>query len=153
MSVGLLDRIEKDYIEAYKARNEIRVAVLRLLKTATKNRRVELCRDLTDPEIVEVVLRQAKQRRESIEQYTAAGRPDLADREARELDELAAYLPKTLSDEELAAAIERAVAAQNATGPKDMGRVMQALTQAHKGQFDGRRASELVKARLQAQRS
>lgn len=151
--MGLNERIEKEYIEAYKARNEIKVAVLRLLKTAIKNRRVEFCRDLTDPEIVEVLLRQAKQRRESIEQYSAAGRKDLADREVLELAELSAYLPRTLSDEELAGAIDQAIAEQNAQGPKDMGRVMQVLSQAHKGRFDGKKASELVRARLQAKQS
>lgn len=146
--MGLQARIESEYIAAYKAKEAVKVAVLRMLKTAIKNRQVELIRPLEDGEILDVIAKQVKQRRESIEQFTAGNRPDLADKEALELTVLEGYMPKALSDEELARAIEETVARLGAAGPKDMGRVMQALMEAHKGQIDGRKASDLVRKRL-----
>ncbi len=146
--MSLQARIESEYLAAYKAKHEIKVAVLRLLKTAIKNRQVELMRPLADGEILDVVARQVKQRKESIEQFTAAGRMDLADRESAELALLGEYLPKPLSESELGAAIDAKVAELGAQGLKDMGKVMQAVMDAYKGRIDGKRASELVRARL-----
>ncbi|MDY0306051.1 MAG: GatB/YqeY domain-containing protein [Desulfovibrio aminophilus] len=148
--MGLQARIESDFVAAYKAKESVKVAVLRMLKTAIKNRQVELCRPLEDGEILDVIAKQVKQRRESIEQFNAGHRPDLAEKEAAELEQLADYLPKALSDEELAAAVDTAIAALGASGLKDMGRVMQAVTEAHKGQVDGKKASALVRGRLSA---
>ncbi|HMM38151.1 MAG TPA: GatB/YqeY domain-containing protein [Desulfovibrio sp.] len=148
--MGLQARIESDFVAAYKAKESVKVAVLRMLKTAIKNRQVELCRPLEDGEILDVIAKQVKQRRESIEQFNAGHRPDLAEKEAAELEQLADYLPKALSDEELAAAVDTAIAALGASGLKDMGRVMQAVMEAHKGQVDGKKASALVRGRLSA---
>ncbi|EPR42239.1 GatB/YqeY family protein [Desulfovibrio sp. X2] len=146
--MSLQQTIESDFITAYKARQEIRVAVLRMLKTALKNRQVELLRELGDADVLDVIAKQAKQRKESIEQFDAAGRKDLADRERAELEFLEAYLPRQLSDEELAAAVDAAVAEVGASGMKDMGAVMKALMAAHKGQFDGAKASAAVRSKL-----
>ncbi len=146
--MSLLSKIEKDYIQAYKAKDTVKVAVLRHLKTAIKNRMVELGKELTDDDVLELVSKQVKQRRDSVDQYEKAGRNDLADVEKAELVALDDYMPKQLSEEELAAAVEKAVADTGAQGMKDMGTVMKALMQAHKGQFDGGKASALVKARL-----
>ncbi|MCM0754311.1 GatB/YqeY domain-containing protein [Desulfovibrio aminophilus] len=148
--MALQARIESDFVAAYKAKESVKVAVLRMLKTAIKTRQVELCRPLEDDEILDVIAKQVKQRRESIEQFNAGGRPDLAEKEAAELDELSGYLPKALSDEELAQAVDAAIAALGASGLKDMGRVMQAVMDAHKGQVDGKKASALVRGRLSA---
>jgi uncharacterized protein YqeY len=148
--MALQARIETDFVTAYKAKETVRVAVLRMLKTAIKNRQVELVRPLEDGEILDVIAKQVKQRRESIEQFNAGHRPDLAEKEAAELEQLADYLPKALSDEELAAAVDTAIAALGASGLKDMGRVMQAVMEAHKGQVDGKKASALVRGRLSA---
>jgi uncharacterized protein YqeY len=146
--MALQARIETDFVTAYKAKETVRVAVLRMLKTAIKNRQVELCRPLSDGEILDVIAKQVKQRRESIDQFTSGNRPDLAEKEARELEELTAYMPKALTEEELAAAIDAVVQDLGAASLKDMGRVMQAVLEAHKGQVDGKKASELVRARL-----
>ena len=117
--MSLTTRIEQDYIAAYKAKDALRLGVLRLLKTAAKNLQVELMRPVTDEELATVIQKQAKQRQDSIEQFTAANRPDLAEKEAAELSILKDYLPEPLSEEELAAAIDAAIADVKAgkTGP------------------------------------
>jgi uncharacterized protein YqeY len=106
--------------------------------------------EITDDDVLDLIARQVKQRKDSFDQYTKAGRDDLASVEAEELAELEGYLPTPLGDDELAAAIDRAVAEVGATGMQDMGRVMQALLNAHKGQVDGKKASALVRSRLSA---
>lgn len=141
-------RIESDYIAAYKAKDTVRLAVLRHLKTAAKNREVEALRPLTDDDFLEIIARQIKQRRESLEQYEKHARPDLAAVESAELAVLQDYMPTALTEAELAQAIDRLVAETGAQGPKDMGKVMQALTLAYKGRYDGKKASEAVRARL-----
>jgi len=146
MSVS--QRIEKDFLAAYKAKDDVRVAVLRMLKAAAKNKQVELRRPLTDDEMFDVLAKQVKQRQESIDQFSQAGRNDLADKERAELVVLQGYLPQALTAEETAKAVDDAVTSLGATGLKDMGRVMQAVLGANKGRVDGKLVSELVKARL-----
>ena len=151
--MNLFERIEKEYIEAYKAKDTLRLGVLRLLKTSVKNKLVELKRpggSLSDAEMLDVIIKEGKQRQDSIEQFTAANRPDLADKEAAELSILQDYLPKALSPEELDAVIGATISELNATSPRDMGRVIAAIMAAHKGQVDGKALSEAVKARLTA---
>ena len=133
---------------AYKAKQTVKVAVLRQLKTAIKNRQIELGRPVEDGEALDIVAKQAKQRKESLDQFRAAGRDDLADNEAAELVELEAYLPSQLGPEELERAIDAAIAEVGAAGMQDMGRVMQALLDANKGRVDGKAASALVRSRL-----
>jgi len=141
-------RIESDYIVAYKAKDTVRLAVLRHLKAAAKNRAVEVLRPLSDDDLLEIVSRQIKQRRESIEQYEKHGRPELASVEAAELVVLQEYMPSALTDSELAAAIECLITETGAQTAKDMGKVMQGLTAAYKGRYDGKKASEAVRTRL-----
>ena len=147
----LNERIETDYISAYKAKEQLKLDVLRLLKTAAKNLLVELKRPggtLDDAEMMDVLLRQAKQRQDSIEQYRSAGRDDLADREAAELRILQEYLPQPLSEAELTAVIDAAVSETGAQTMKDMGKVMNAVMAQYKGRVDGKALSAAVKARL-----
>lgn len=132
--MSLTARIEQDYIVAYKAKDALRLGVLRLLKTAAKNLQVELLRPITDEELATVIQKQAKQRQDSIEQFTAANRVDLADKEAAELTILKDYLPEQLSPEELDAAVVAAaaeVAATGATGMAGMGKIIQEIGRAH----------------------
>ncbi len=147
--MSLLETIEKDYLVAYKAKNAVTLGVLRLLKTAIKNFQVEHMRAPEDGDVFDVIIKQGKQRQDSIEQFTKAGRPDLAEKEAAELEVLRAYLPTPLEGEELTAAIATAVAASGATGMRDMGKVMQCLMAEHKGRLDGKAASDAVKQALQ----
>ena len=148
--MNLIARIESDYLASMKARDELTLGVLRMLKAAAKNRQVELRRPLTEDEYCDVLAKQAKQRKESIEQFAKANRTDLVDKEERELAVLLAYMPAPLSDEELAAAVDAAVAELDARSMKDMGRVVQSVLAAHKGRVDGKRVSDAVKARLSA---
>jgi hypothetical protein len=144
----LQEKIEKDYLVAYKAREEVRVAVLRMLKTAAKNRQVELLRLLTDEEMLEVVARQVKQRQESIDQFRQAGRIEMAEREEAEMACLKGYLPTQLTLEETASAVDEAIAETGAASPREMGKVMQAVMARHKGRIDGKVVNELVRQKL-----
>lgn len=148
--MSLAERIEKDFVAAYKAKDELKVSVLRMLKAAVKNRQVELMRPPTDEDVLAVVAKQVKQRQESVEVFAAAGRTQLADKEAAEQAVLESYLPTRLGDAELAALVEEAVAAAGATGMKDMGKVMQVAMAKAAGRADGKHLSQLVKARLSA---
>ena len=147
-TMSLTTQIEQDYIAAYKAKDALRLGVLRLLKTAAKNLQVDLMRPVTDDELAGVIQKQAKQRQDSIEQFTAANRVDLADKEAAELAILKEYLPEPLSEEELAAAIDAAVAALGVTNMSGMGKVIQSVMGDYKGRVDGKAVSSAVKARL-----
>lgn len=147
----LAERIEKDYITAYKSKEQLKLDVLRLLKTAAKNLLVELKRPggvLTDEEMLGVLIKQGKQRQDAIEQYRAASRPDLAEKEAAELAILQEYLPKPLTQEELEAAVDEAIRNTGAVVPQDMGRVMSAIMASHKGRVDGKTLSATVRQRL-----
>ncbi|EHJ46938.1 GatB/YqeY domain protein [Solidesulfovibrio carbinoliphilus subsp. oakridgensis] len=146
--MNLTTRIESDYLAAMRARDELVVSVLRMLKAAAKMRQVELRRPLTDDELLDVLAKQGKQRRESIELFAKANRADLVEKEERELGVLMAYLPAPLTDAELGDAVAATVAELDARGMKDMGRVVQAVLAAHKGRVDGKRASDAVKAHL-----
>ena len=146
--MNLTARIDADCLAAMKARDELVLGVLRMLKAAAKMRQVELLRPLTDDELLDVVAKQVKQRRESIDQFAKANRVDLVEKEERELAVLSGYLPAPLTDAELCAAVDAAVAALDARNMKDMGRVVQAVLAAHKGRADGKRVSDAVKARL-----
>ena len=148
----LSEIIEKDYIAAYKAKDKTRLDTLRILKTAAKNRQVELMQSLqalSDEEYLTILLRQAKQRQESIDLYTNANRHDLADQEKAELEILREYLPKQLSENEINDIIENACAPHLADGIKAMGKIIQSIMGEYKGQVDGKAVSEAVKARLQ----
>ena len=148
--MSLSAKLESDYIVAYKAKDAVRLGVLRLLKTALKNFQVEHMRPPTDDDVLDMIAKQCKQRQDSIEQFTAANRPELADKEAGEMAVLREYMPSPLVGDELAAAIHEAIATAGATGMRDMSKVMQALMAAHKGRIDGKSGSDSVKAALQA---
>lgn len=147
--MSLTERLEQDYVVAYKAKDSVRLGVLRLLKTALKNFQVQHLRVPSDDDVLDLIAKQCKQRQDSIEQFTAAGRQELADKEAAEMAVLREYMPPRLEGAELESAISQAIAATGATGLKETGKVMQALMAAHKGQIDGKTASDAVKAALQ----
>lgn len=148
--MDLAARLEQDYITAYKAKDTVRLGVLRLLKTALKNFQVEHLREPTEEDIMNVIARQCKQRQDSVEQYQKAARPELAEKEALELDVLRSYMPVPLEGDELQKAITAALTETGAKGMKDMGRVMQHLNTTHKGRIDGKAASQAVKAALES---
>ncbi len=148
--MSLSARLEQDYIIAYKAKDTVRLGVLRLLKTALKNFQVQHLRAPEDGDVFDLIAKQCKQRKESIDQFSAAGRMDLADKERAELKVLQGYMPEPLEGEALTAAVREAVTESGAAGPKDMGKVMQILTAKYKGRYDGKAVSETVKSVLAA---
>lgn len=146
--MSLSERIEKDYVAAFKAKKTDEVAVLRMLKAAVKNKQVELRRELADNEILDVVAKQVKQRQESIDQFRAAGRIDLVEIEEREHLILRTYLPAALSSTELEEVVVSTIQTLGASGMKDMGRVMSAIMGEHAGRVDGKELSALVRVKL-----
>lgn len=144
----LQERMETALREAMKARDTTRVSTLRLVRSALQNRRIEKRADLDDSDVLQVLGTQAKQRREAAEQFAAAGRQDLADKEQAELAILREFLPEELTDEALRALVLEVKAAVGATGPKDMGRVMGALMPRVRGRADGARVNAMVRALL-----
>ncbi|MBN1282841.1 MAG: GatB/YqeY domain-containing protein [Proteobacteria bacterium] len=134
--------------DAMKAKDSVRVGCLRLLSAAIKNKEIEKRGELDDAECARVLATLAKQRGESIEMYKRGARQDLVDKEEAELRIIQSFLPKPLSDEELATLVGEAVAETGASSPADMGKVMKALAQRTAGRVDGKKLSEAVKARL-----
>lgn len=146
--MSLVERIEKDYISAYKAKEQVKLGVLRHLKTAAKNLQVELMREITDEDMLDVIMKQAKQRKDSIEQFRSAGRDDLAATESGELDVLQEYMPKALTEEELEEIVTKIIADTGAASMQDMGKVMNAVMADYKGRVDGKQLSAMVRAKL-----
>jgi len=146
----LKDRIATETVEALKAGEKVRVSTLRLLTSAIRNREIEVGRELSEDEVLEIAAKEAKKRRESIEAYGAAGRQDLVDKESAELEVLQVYLPEQLSDTDIDAIVDEAIAATGATGPGEMGKVMSAVMAKAKGKADGKVIQERVKAKLGA---
>ncbi|MEQ1898276.1 MAG: GatB/YqeY domain-containing protein [Vicinamibacterales bacterium] len=147
--VTLTARINTLIVTAMKAKDAGRLGALRMLKAAVMNRGVEKGRDLDDAEVLVVVSQLVKQRRDSIEQFAAAGRQDLVDKESAELVILEEFQPPAASAVEIDAAVAAAMLETGATSPKDMGKVMKAVQAGLAGKtVDGRAVSEAVKARL-----
>jgi uncharacterized protein YqeY len=145
----LHDRITQDIAEAMKAREQSRLSALRMAKAALMNAIVSKGRELEDSEAQQVLAGLIKQRRDSIEQFRAAGRNDLVEREAAEIGVLERYAPPAASGEEVARAVDAAIAETGASSPKDMGRVMKAVMSALAGKtVDGKAVNELVRKKL-----
>jgi len=147
--MGFAENIQKELTEAMKAKDELRLSVLRMLKTALHNRRIEKGAELDDPEAMAVVKSLVKQRRESVEEYRKANRPELAAAEEKEILILETYLPAAVSEDAIKAAVEEAVKETGAATPKDIGKVMKAVMGRFAGQnVDGKKVNELVRQRL-----
>jgi uncharacterized protein YqeY len=147
--MGLPDRLSEDLKAAMKAKDQLRMDVIRMIKAALLNKQLELKKDLDDSEMSRVMTTLVKQRRESVEQYQKAQRKDLADKELREITIIEAYLPKALSAEDVAQVVDAVIRETGASGQKDIGTVMKAVMSRLAGQaVDGKQLSDLVKARL-----
>ena len=147
--MALEQKVSADIAAAMKAKDAPRLSTLRMLKAALMNKGVEKNRTLEAPEELQVVSSLVKQRRDSIEQFTAGGRTDLAQKEEAEIVILETYLPPSVSAEDLARAVDDAIAETAATTIKDMGKVMKAAMVRLAGKtVDGKRVNELVRARL-----
>ena len=134
--------------EATLARDVRRTGTLRMAMAAFQNRRIELGRDLTDEDVIDVLSKQMKQRRESIEHFKAAGRDSMVQVEEEESAIIAEFLPQALSEDELRALVSGAIAETGATAPADLGKVMGTLAPKIKGRADGKAVSDMVRTQL-----
>lgn len=142
------DRIREDMKAAMRSHDAARLSTIRLLLAAIKQREIDEQIESTDDDVMAVIAKMVKQRRDSVEQYRAGGREDLAQTEQAEIDVLQAYLPQALTDEEIAAIIDEATAAVGLTGMAAMGKVMALVKPRVNGRADLGKVSALIKARL-----
>jgi uncharacterized protein YqeY len=146
--VSLAERLQADMTTAMRDGDALKRDTLRMVLSAAHNAQVAARRPLSDDELVAVLAKEAKARRESIEAFTSAGRKDLADKERAEADIIGAYLPAALSEDELRAMVADAIAATGATSVRDLGKVMGRLSPAIRGRADGKQVSGLVAQEL-----
>ncbi len=146
--MALKDQLEADQKAAMKGKDAVKLSVVRLLKSAIKYREIELAKTLDDTEVQGVIASEIKRRRDSVEQYRAGNRPDLADHEEAEIRVLQGWLPAQLTLDELRAKVDEVVRRLGASGPREMGAVMKALQPEVQGRAEGKTVAELVKARL-----
>jgi uncharacterized protein YqeY len=148
--MSLKDKIVSDLTAAMKAKDAGRLSVLRMVKSNLMNRQIEKGGELTDEEITKALQSLVKQRKDSIEQYTSAGRAELAEKEQAEVVVIEEYLPQSATKEEIEAAVAAAVSETGAASMKEMGAVMKAALAKLEGKTaDGRQVSETVKTKLQ----
>jgi hypothetical protein len=142
----LIERIENDLIQAMKAKDELRLSVLRMMKSAIRYKQIENIRALDDAETLQVLNTLVKQRRESVEMFGKGGRQDLVEKETKEIAIIEAYLPAGASDADLEAAIAAAIAETGANSPKQMGAVIKAARTKLEGKtVDGKALSDRVR--------
>lgn len=141
-------RVQREMHEALKAGDKIRLGALRMLSAAITNREKEVLHELSDDEVREMAVREVKRRNESIEAFEKGGRADLVEKETAEREVLNAYAPVPLSEAEVDALIDEALAATGASGPQEMGKVMGFVMGKAKGKVDGSVVQAKVRARL-----
>jgi uncharacterized protein len=146
--MALREKLDEDLKSAMRAKDSLRMNTVRALKSAVKYREIELMKPLDDAGILGVMATEIKRRRDSVEQYRAGNRADLADKEEAEIKILQEFLPQQLTPGEVEAKVVEVIARVGAQGPKDMGAVMKALLPEVQGRADGKVVSELVKQRL-----
>jgi uncharacterized protein YqeY len=146
--LSLLETLDQDFKTALKAKDELKLSVLRMLKTAIKNKEVEVRRKLEDEDVLALVSNQAKQRRDSIKQFEEGGRDDLVQREKAELAVLESYLPAQMDRGEIETEVMALLDELEAKSVKDMGRVMKTFMNRFAGQVDGKVVGEVVKQKL-----
>jgi uncharacterized protein YqeY len=149
LKMSFADKIQKDLVDAMRSKDELRLSVLRGIKAAIKHKEVEKIRVLDEPESIQILQTLVKQRKESIEQFTKGNRPELAEKETKELAIIESYLPAGASEAEMDAAIAKAISETGATSIKQMGAVVKAAKSALEGKtVDGKALSDRVRDRL-----
>ncbi len=147
--MSLHDRLTEDLKLAMKARDQLRMDVIRMIKAAVLNKEVEVKKDLDDAEMSRIMTTMIKQRKESVEQFEKGQRAELAAKERQEISIIEAYLPKALSPEELDRTVDAVIRESGATSAKDMGAVMKGVMARLAGQpVDGKQVSDLVRSKL-----
>jgi uncharacterized protein YqeY len=140
----LTEKIRTELTAAMKARDAERLSTLRMLQSSFKYQQIESGHELSDEEAMTVIRKAVKQRLDSIEQYTKGNRPELADKERREMEILKTWLPPELTDEEIDSGVREIIASIGAQSKKDMGKVMKEAAARYKGRVDGKKIQEIV---------
>ncbi|UGA54403.1 GatB/YqeY domain-containing protein [Vibrio sp. DW001] len=146
--MALIEQLKEEQKIAMKAKDKLRLGTIRLALSAIKQREVDERITLTDDDIVVIMTKMVKQRRDSVSQFEAAGRQDLADAEKAEIIVLGDFMPQPLSEEEVSALVESAIAESGAAGMQDMGKVMGVLKPQIQGRADMGKVSGLVRSKL-----
>lgn len=143
-----LEQINQELVAAMKAKDEVKTSTLRLVIAAAANKRIEVGHELNDEEFLDVIGKEAKKRKESIDAFGKAGRDDLVAKETQELEILSAYLPEQMSEEELAKIVDETIAQTEASGSADFGKVIGNVMGKVKGKADGNTVSKIVREKL-----
>lgn len=146
MNIG--ERIAEELKAAMKARDQTRMDTLRMIKSEFQKAQIEKRAELTDEEMLAMIQKSLKKRREAVEMFKTGGRQDLVDKESREMDVLKAYVPAQMGEDEIRSLAKAAIAESGATSKKDMGKVMGALMPKLKGKADGKLVQQVVSALL-----
>jgi len=146
--MDIREQVGAAMVKAAKDKDKETLSTLRMIKSALHNREIDLKDQFGETEILQVLSSMIKQRKDSVEQFTQGGRPELAEKEAKEIEVIQGFMPKQLSSEEIDALIGQAIEETGATGIRDMGKVMKILMPRVMGKADGKAVGEAVKARL-----
>jgi len=146
--MGLLDRLQNEMKVAMKNKDRDRLSTIRMLISEIKKVQIDTKKDLSDEEIVKILQKYAKQRKDAIEQYKSAGREDLVEKEEKELKIVKEFLPEQLSENEIEKLVDETIQELNASSMKDMGKVMKAVMQKISGRAEGSIVSQIVKNKL-----
>lgn len=147
--MALKEKISEDMKAAMKAHEKDRLAVIRMVRSAIRQMEIDGKKELDDEGVIAVISKEVKMRKDSLEEFQKGGREDLVAKTQAEIDVLLPYLPKQLSEEEIAALVKEAVEQTGASAPKDMGKVMGVLMPKVKGRADGKLVNGIVKSMLQ----
>jgi len=146
--MGLKAQLLQDMKEAMRAKDKVRLSTIRMINSLIKNAEIEKRGELTDDEIIQLLMKYAKQRKEAIEMYEKGGRQDLVEKEKAELAVVESYLPKQMSEEEIRELVKEVIEATGASSPKDIGKVMQHVMPKVKGRADGSVVNKIVREML-----
>lgn len=142
--MNLTERLNDDMKQAMKSKDKFRLTTIRMVLAAVKNQEIDLKRPLEDSEVLEIIGREIKQRKDSLQEFTKAGREDLAENVAAEIDIISVYLPEQLTEEEVKEIVQQTIQETGASSKADMGKVMAALMPKVKGRADGKLVNQLV---------
>ncbi len=146
--MSLKSQIESDFLTAYKARDDVKVSILRMLKSAIKNGEISAKSELADPEIIKILRREVKQREESGAEFEKGGRNDLVSANKIEIEIINAYLPAQINEDQIQKVVDEVIAELNATGPADFGRVMGVVMKKVGTDADGGTVAVIIKKTL-----
>jgi uncharacterized protein YqeY len=147
--MSLTERLTADMKQAMKDKDKVRLSVIRMVRTAMKNLEIDAKRELSDEDVITIMNRELKQRRDSLQAFESGGRQDLVEDMKAEIQVLIAYLPEQLSEDEVRTIVKDVIASTGATGKADMGKVMSALMPKVKGRADGKLVNQVVSQELQ----